>query len=111
MLGDVASRPYSYGRNKEKFLDPTLFYEKFKIRYDLTVSDQEIEEYTDLLSILIEMINDDHADELRRDTNWEETDVDHNRLEEAYFESEKHEKTDYIRLLRPLEQENRDLPA
>jgi hypothetical protein len=110
MLGDVDSRPSSYGRSKEKSLDPFLLYEKFKILYDLIVSDREVEEHLNLLEIFREIKDDDHADELREDTNWEETDVDHNKLEEAYFESEKPEKTDYKELLRTPEQENQDIP-
>ena len=74
MLGDAGNRPYSYGRSKGKSLDPALFYEKFKIRYDLILPDQEVEERIDLLEILREIKDDDHADRLisvrQQWTNW-----------------------------------------
>jgi hypothetical protein len=108
MLGDDVSRPYSYGRSRDKNIDLVLFYKKFEIRYDLIVSDQEVEGYLNLSEIFRETRDDDHADELRKETNWEENDVDHNRIEEAYVESENPEKTDYPMLLRLPEHENQD---
>jgi hypothetical protein len=111
MSGDADSRPYSYGRSRDKNVDFVLFYKKFEIRYDLIVSDETVEGYLNLFEIFRETKDDDHADELRKDTNWEETDVDHNRIEEAYVEVETPEKTDYPMLLRLTEHEKQDASA
>ncbi|NIO23071.1 MAG: hypothetical protein GTN38_03540 [Candidatus Aenigmarchaeota archaeon] len=78
MLVDAETRPSLHGRNKEKSIDPSLFYEKFKIRYDLIVPDHVIGEYLNLLEIFREIRYDDHADELiLEENNWRATDRDH----------------------------------
>ena len=74
MLGDAETRPSSYGRKCESYVGPSIFYEKFEIRYDLIVSDHLVGEYLSLLEIFREIKDDDHADEFTTDTNWQATD-------------------------------------
>ena len=74
MLGDAETRPSSYGRKCESYVDPSIFYKKFEIRYDLIVSDHLVEEYLSLFEIFREIKDDDHADEFTMDSNWQVTD-------------------------------------
>ena len=70
MLYNDVSRPSAHGRSEEKSVEVLPSYGPFKIRFNLPVFDYhipEVEEYLDLLGILREIRDDDHADEFTLD--------------------------------------------